>query len=285
MKTSEGVFECSARGKFRKDKITPYAGDDVTIEEESSLRGVIVDIKKRRNYLIRPPVANINTLFIVVSLKSPSPNIPIIDKTIAAVELRDIEPVLILTKQDLSDTKEQKEFLYNTYTKAGIKSYCISSITGKGVEKIKELLPGKISAFTGNSGVGKTTLLNAIFPGLQLKTGEISNKLGRGKHTTREVELYPVSGGGYVADTPGFSTFDIERYDITEKESLIYGFREFLPYYGKCKFSTCTHTGEKGCEIGQAVTDGSISKSRYKSYLEMYQEIKDRKPWMANKNV
>lgn len=285
VETGQGIYECSARGKFRKEKITPYAGDRVMIEADADYKGVINEILPRKNYLIRPPVANLDQLFIVTSLKLPAPNILIIDKTIAAAELRGIEPILVLTKLDLSDTDAEKEFLLGTYRQTGIQCFEISSVTGEGVTRISELLSGKLSAFTGNSGVGKSTLLNILLPDLQLKTGEISDKLGRGRHTTREVELYSVENGGYVADTPGFSTFDIEKYDMTEKENLIYGFREFMPYYGACKFSSCTHTGEKGCAIALAVKDGSISKSRYKSYLEMYQEIKDRKPWMANKNA
>lgn len=159
-------------------------------------------------------------------------------------------------------------------------------MTGRGVDQVRALLRGKISAFTGNSGVGKSTLLNAVFPEFQLKTGEISQKLGRGRHTTREVELYKLEGGGYVADTPGFSTFDIERYRLTDKERLAYGFREFLPYLGECQFTSCSHTCEKGCAILQAVEEGKISRSRHESYCSMYQEVKDVKQWQQkNKNA
>ena len=284
VETEDGIYECRARGIFRKEKITPYAGDHVEIETDGDFKGVVTKILLRSNYLIRPPVANIDNLFIVASLKSPVPNRLVIDKTIAAAELREIEPILLITKLDLSED-DKRERMEDSYRKAGIRCIAVSADTGEGISEIGKLLTKKISAFTGNSGVGKSTLLNKLFPRLDLRTGEISDKLGRGRHTTREVELFPLENGGYVADTPGFSTFEIEKYDMTEKENLIYGFREFGKYSEECRFSSCTHTGEKGCGVLQAVHEGSISKSRYSSYLEMYQEIKDRKPWMANKNV
>ena len=284
VETERGIYECPARGKFRKEKITPYAGDHVEIEAGDDFKGVVTKIMPRKNYLIRPPVANIDNLFIAASLKAPVPNRLMIDKTIAAAELKEIEPIMLITKLDL-DGSGKKERMEESYRKAGISCITVSVSTGEGLSAIAELLAGRISAFTGNSGVGKSTLLNKLFPQLKLRTGEISDKLGRGRHTTREVELFPLEKGGYVADTPGFSTFDIEKYDMTEKENLVYGFREFIRHSRECRFSTCTHTGEKGCRVLQAVQDGDISKSRYNSYLEMYQEIKDRKPWMANKNV
>ena len=190
-------------------------------------------------------------------------------------ELREITPVLVLTKTDLEDASGLKEI----YDLAGIPCLVVSSVTGEGVDQVRRLLTGKISAFTGNSGVGKSSLLNAVFPQFDLKTGEVSQKLGRGRHTTREVELYKLEGGGYVADTPGFSTFDIERYQLTDKEQLPYGFREFGPYLGQCQFTSCSHTCEKGCAVLKAVNEGSIARSRFESYCEMYQEIKDVKQW------
>lgn len=285
VQTSEGVYECPARGKFRKEKITPYAGDQVVIETQPDMKGVVIDIQERKNYLVRPPIANIDNLFIVTSMVNPVPNTLIIDKTIAAAEIKHIDPVLVITKTDLSQDDGLQQELKEIYDKAGVPCFLVSAISSHGMQGIRELLKDKLSAFTGNSGVGKSTLLNVLFPNLELKTGEISEKLGRGRHTTREVELYAIDGGGYVADTPGFSTFDIQRYEITDKDNLIFGFRDFMPLYGQCKFSSCSHTGEKGCAISQAVTKGTISDSRYKSYLAMYDEIKDNKPWMTNKNA
>ena len=282
VETAQGIFECSARGKFRKKKISPYAGDHVHVETESDEIGVINEILERKNFLIRPPLANLDKLFIVVSLVTPLPNVFLIDKTIAAAEQREIEPILLITKQDLCEEDRQRDFLLKTYQQAGIPCFAVSAMTGEGFPEIQKRLRGAVSAFTGNSGVGKSTLLNALLPKLHLKTGETSEKLGRGRHTTREVELFPLENSGYVADTPGFSTFDIERYDMTDKEKLIYGFRDFMPYYGMCKFSSCTHVEETGCAIRKAVTDGDISASRYQSYLGMLKEIKDNKPWMGN---
>lgn len=279
VETSEGFYTCTARGKFRKERISPYAGDRVRISPEEDGTGALEEILPRRNFLVRPPIANIDQLFIVSSLRDPSPEPLIIDKTIAVAELEDIEPILVLTKTDLEDSAPLKSI----YDLAGIPCLVVSSVTGEGVDQVRELLQGKISAFTGNSGVGKSSLLNAVFPDLSLKTGEISQKLGRGRHTTREVELYKTPDGGYVADTPGFSTFDIERYRLTDKERLAYGFREFLPYLGQCQFTSCSHTCEKGCAVLEAVEEGKISRSRHESYCAMYQEIKDVKQWQQKK--
>lgn len=282
VETLEGFYTCTARGKFRKERISPYAGDRVRITGEEDGTGALEEILPRKNFLVRPPIANIDQLFIVASLCHPFPEPIIIDKTIAVAEMEDVQPILVLTKTDLEDGSELKAI----YDLAGIPCFVVSSVTGQGVEQVRELLGGKISAFTGNSGVGKSSLLNALFPEFQLKTGEISQKLGRGRHTTREVELYKLKDGGYVADTPGFSTFDIERYRLTDKEKLAYGFREFLPYLGECQFSSCSHTCEKGCAILKAVEEGKIARSRHESYCSMYQEVKDVKQWQQkNKNV
>ena len=282
VETEQGMYTCTARGKFRKERISPYAGDRVRITGEEDGTGALEEILPRRNFLVRPPIANIDQLFIVASLRHPFPEPLIIDKTIAVAELGEIQPILVLTKTDLEDGSQLKAI----YDLAEIPCLVVSSVTGRGVDQVRALLRGKISAFTGNSGVGKSTLLNAVFPEFQLKTGEISQKLGRGRHTTREVELYKLEGGGYVADTPGFSTFDIERYRLTDKERLAYGFREFLPYLGECQFTSCSHTCEKGCAILQAVEEGTISRSRHESYCSMYQEVKDVKQWQQkNKNA
>ncbi len=275
------VYTCRARGKFRRERISPYAGDRVRISVEENREGAIEEILPRKNFLVRPPVANLDRLFVVTSVCEPSPEPLIIDKTIAAAEIGGIEPVLVFTKTDLQDAS----FWQELYAPVGIPCLVVSSETGKGIEAVRELLLGKISAFTGNSGVGKSSLLNALFPEFELQTGEISQKLGRGRHTTREVELYQIGPESYVADTPGFSTFDIQRYQLTEKEQLVFGFREFVPFLGNCQFASCSHTCEKGCAILQAVEEGKISRSRHESYVSMYQEIKDVKQWQQKNRI
>ena len=269
------LYTCKARGKFRKERISPYAGDRVRITVDSDELGTLEEILPRKNFLVRPPLANLDALFVVTSVCDPAPVALMLDKTIAAAEVRGIEPIVVLTKTDLQDSAPWEKI----YRKAGIPCLSVSSETGEGVEAVRELLQGKISAFTGNSGVGKSSLLNALFPEFALRTGEISQKLGRGRHTTREVELYPVGEQGYVADTPGFSTFDMERYQITDKKQLVSGFREFAPYVEDCRFVSCSHTCEPDCAVLQAVEEGKIPRSRHESYVSMYQEIKDVKEW------
>lgn len=279
IETENGIIECSARGKFRKTGISPCAGDKVKIIIEENGTGVIDEILPRKNYLVRPSSSNIDNLFIVVSITDPTPDTLIIDKTICAAELNKIEPFVVITKQDLCDNSNKIDEFKQIYDKAGVTCIPISTQTGEGLAKIKEQLKGKISVLTGNSGVGKSTLLNALFPDLFLETGEISQKLGRGRHTTRQTELFKIDENSYVADTPGFSTFDVERYKITETDELFHAFREFNKYFGQCKFTSCAHICEKGCEILKAVEDDEISRSRHQSYVTIYQEIKDKKQW------
>lgn len=278
MQCGDVLYTCRARGKFRKERISPYAGDTVSISVDDNNEGYVQEILPRRNFLVRPPLANLDKLFIVSSVSDPQPSTLIIDKTIAAAELKGIEPVLVFTKTDLDDPSQ----LERIYGSIGIRCHYVSSVDGVGIDELRPELNGCISAFTGNSGVGKSTLLNALIPELVLETGEISRKLGRGRHTTRHVELYPVEGG-YVADTPGFSTMDIERYELFRKEELPQGFREFEPYIGECRFTSCSHTCEKGCAVLEAVNDGKISKSRIESYITMYNEVKDIKEWQLSK--
>lgn len=278
MQCGDVLYTCRARGKFRKERISPYAGDTVSISVDDNNEGYVQEILSRRNFLVRPPLANLDKLFIVSSVSDPQPSTLIIDKTIAAAELKGIEPVLVFTKTDLDDPSQFEKI----YGSIGIRCHYVSSVDGVGIDELRPELNGCISAFTGNSGVGKSTLLNALIPELVLETGEISRKLGRGRHTTRHVELYPVEGG-YVADTPGFSTMDIERYELFRKEELPQGFREFEPYIGECRFTSCSHTCEKGCAVLEAVNDGKISKSRIESYITMYNEVKDIKEWQLSK--
>ena len=275
--TGSEVFECRARGSFRKQGITPLIGDNVEITVNDGDHENTVDlIEERKNSLVRPPLANLDRLFIVASLVDPKINTTVIDKLIAIAEYKKIEPVVVLTKTDLDASYE--EYL-DIYTKAGFKTVVCDNVKGTGADEIKALLYGCVSAFTGNTGVGKSTLLNNIFPELELETGKTSKKLGRGRHTTRHCELFKTNGG-YIADTPGFSSLDIERCEKILKDELPYCFREFEPYLESCKFSTnCSHINDKGCAVVEAVKSGEICKSRHESYVQMYNEVKDIKQW------
>lgn len=269
------IYECKARGIFRKRGNSPLVGDRVEISVPDDDSYCSIDsIDKRKNSLVRPALANLDTLVIVSSVVEPTVNTYIIDKMICAAVDKGIEPIVVFSKTDLKSCDEYLEI----YRKSGIKAIEYSSVTNKGLDEIKDLLNGKISAFSGNTGVGKSTLLNALFPQLELKTGEISDKLGRGKHTTRTVELFKCFGG-YVADTPGFSTVDLDRYEIIKKDELQHCFPEFEDYIGECKFTSCAHICEKGCAVIEAVENGLISKSRHENYVRMYNEVKDLKDW------
>ncbi|MBE6859823.1 MAG: ribosome small subunit-dependent GTPase A [Ruminococcus sp.] len=269
IESPDGIYECKARGVFRNKGISPYVGDYVEFSD-----GVITKISDRKNCIIRPPLANLDRLIFVVSTCKPSPNLLLLDKFIAIAEYKKIEPVIVITKTDLSDY----ENIMSIYSRIGIKVIAVDYSDSSTIESVKELLKGKISAFTGNSGAGKSTLLNAIDAGLAIPTGEISEKLGRGRHTTRHAELYKICEG-YIADTPGFSTFETNKYDIIFKEDLAGCFREFAEYSDDCKFSDCAHICEKGCSVIAAKNDGKISESRHSSYCEMYEEAKKIKEW------
>lgn len=275
VETEEQLYSCKARGVFRKKGITPLAGDLVEIRLGEDGTGYVEEILPRKNFLTRPPVANIDQLIVVTSVCDPSPNTLLIDEAIAAAEDKEIEPVVVVSKTDL----ESGEWLRDIYEKAGIPFFAVSSVTDEGIEAVKSLLKGKVTAFTGNSGVGKSSLLNRIDPRLALETGEISQKLGRGRHTTRKVELLKLGNDTYVADTPGFSSISLEQCDLVRKENLQFCFREFEPYRNQCKFPSCSHTCEKGCAVLQAVQKGEIHLSRHTSYVSMYNEVKDLKEW------
>lgn len=275
VKTDAGIFECKARGIFRHRDISPCAGDNVIISLTDG--PIIEEIKERKNALIRPPLANLDQLIFVISTCEPSPNLSILDKFIAISEYKNIEPIIVITKLDMLESTNLEEI----YTKVGIKVLKIDYRNNNPSYEVDKLLAGKISAFTGNSGVGKSTLLNALDHSLKIVTNEISKKLGRGKHTTRQVELYQMENGGYIADTPGFSTLETNRYDIIHKEYLSGCFREFSTIINsnKCKYMDCSHTCEQGCSVIAAVKNGEISNSRYNSYKIMYEEALKIKDW------
>lgn len=267
-----GLTECKARGIFRKKGITPLVGDNVIVSAEQK---VIEQVLPRKNSLIRPPLANLDQLVFVISMRSPSPNLTLLDKFIAVCEYKNIIPLIALTKVDL----DNYEKIYDIYSGIGIKVIVIDYTRENPVEEIVRELYDKTSAFTGNTGVGKSTLLNAIDDTLNIATGEISRKLGRGRHTTRHAQLYKLKYGGYIADTPGFSTFETNQYDIIKKDELSDCFREFAEYKDNCRFRDCSHTKEKGCAVIEAVENGEISRSRHTSYCEMYEEAKQIKDW------
>jgi ribosome biogenesis GTPase len=274
VRSDNKTYECKARGSFRKSGSSPVVGDKVVISVPDEGFAAIEEILPRRNKLKRPALANIDALVIVCSTVDPLPNFTIIDKMTAVAINNNMQPVLVVSKNDLKNGDE----IARIYRNSKIQVFQCSPQETKDAESLKNFLRGKISAFTGNSGVGKSTLLNSLFPQLELQTGIISQKLGRGKHTTRVVELFELDGC-YVADTPGFSTVDLQRYEMIDKAQLQYCFPEFEQYLGECQFTSCAHLCEKGCRILQAVEDGDIEKSRHQSYVSMYNEVKDIKLW------
>lgn len=274
VETAGEVYECRARGIFRKDKISPMTGDYVHITVNPDTENVIDEILPRKNSFQRPPIANLDQLIIVTSICEPNPNTLIIDKLTAIAHFKDIEAIIAVTKADKEDTDD----LIKIYKNSGFQAYSVSGRSGEGIRDIKNVLQGHVSAFTGNSGVGKTTLINCIDKELVLKTGEISRKLGRGKHTTRYTELYKVIDG-YVADTPGFTSLDFGNDEAILRDDLQFCFKEFTPLLGRCKFSTCSHLTDAGCSIRDAVDNGTIEQSRYDSYKAIYNEVKTRERW------
>ncbi|MBO5936652.1 MAG: ribosome small subunit-dependent GTPase A [Clostridia bacterium] len=274
VRTDEGVFECKAKGKFRKERITPLAGDKVSVTIRNDEENTIDEIYERKNFLIRPPVANIDKLFIVVSAAKPKPNTVIIDKMTVLAEKNNITPVVVITKTDLANHDELKA----VYETTGYKVYSFSVEDHSELDNIKNELSGCLCAFTGNSGVGKSTLINALSGNLQLETGEISDKLGRGRHTTRQAEVFPV-GDGLVIDTAGFSSIDFTVDNRIYSDELQYYFREFSEHIDECRFTGCRHIGDKGCRICELIQSGEISTSRHESYKAILSEIKDNKKW------
>ena len=270
----EELITTRARGKFRYKKITPLVGDRVTITVQEDGSGSLDEILPRRNFFQRPAVANIDQMVIICSGAIPVTDPFLVDRITALAESKDCEPIICINKWDLVQAEE----LYEIYTAAGFHTIKVSAETGMGIEELRGLLAGKVSAFTGNSGVGKSSILNALEPDFGIATGEISEKLGRGRHTTRHVELFSVSGG-LIADTPGFSAFDTDKGEIREKEVLQHTFREFKPYLDQCRFIGCAHVKEKGCAVLAALKAGDIQPSRHRSYVRLYELAKENKPW------
>ncbi|MBQ3068702.1 MAG: ribosome small subunit-dependent GTPase A [Clostridia bacterium] len=275
VEAAEGVYECRARGSLRKLGVTPMAGDRVRITVQDDGKGVLEEVLPRKNSLIRPPVANVDVLVMIISVTDPEPSLPVIDRMLAVAEHKGIEPLLVFNKTDLRSS----EALEALYRRAGFYVLSVRAIEPQTLEPLKALLRGKICAFAGNSGVGKSSVINVLDPTLCLEVGETSKKLGRGRHTTRSACLYPQEGGGYLADTPGFSSLDAQRLEHIDKDELAECFREFVPFLGDCRFTSCSHTVEKGCAVRAAVEDGTIAVSRHESYMALYAEAKEWKEW------
>jgi len=273
VQAGDEIIACRARGRFRKDGVSPLVGDIVAVRREESGEGMVAEILPRRNALSRPPVANLDRLLLVVATADPAPNRFVIDKMLALAAHAGIEAALVVTKTDLAAA----DALAADYRAAGYPVVCVNSLAGD-VEAVAALIEGKVCAVTGNTGVGKSTLLNALAPDLALATGETSKKLGRGRHTTRTVELFSVCGG-FVADTPGFSALELGEERPIRADELADCFPEFSEYVDRCRFTGCSHTREKGCAVLAAVEAGKIALSRHKSYCALYDEAKQVKEW------
>ena len=271
VKTPDGIVECKARGIFRKRGITPVAGDNVALSADGTM---IDEILPRKNVFIRPPIANLDILFIVTSTTQPVPSTLVLDELAAAAIYKDVQPVLVVTKADLAAA----DMLRTAYTGSGIPLIQLNYETGEGLDEIRGYIQGHLCAFCGNSGVGKSTLLNTLAPELKRETGSISQKLGRGRHTTREVEIFEICGGR-LADTPGFASLEAQKLCRIPKDDIQHTFPEFAPYFGQCRFTGCSHRRETGCAVREAVDSGTISKTRYASYLAMYEEASARREW------
>lgn len=276
VEVGDQLYECKARGLFRKKNITPLVGDRVSISvvDEDEKKGVIEDIHKRVSELVRPPIANVEKVIITFSIKEPSPNMSLLDKFIIFSEKENLEIVIVLSKIDLDKDGEITRSIKEEFEKIGYKVITVSTVTGENIDKVIEELEDSISVFAGQSGVGKSSILNAIDPSFKLETAEISKKLGRGKHTTRHAELYKIGKNAIIADTPGFSSLELNNIEIEELQEYFVEFRQ----YADCRFgSKCIHKNEPGCGVKEAVEEGNISKRRYESYLHILDEINNLK--------
>ena len=274
VQTDGGLVSCRARGILRKNGETPLTGDLVEITLERG-KGMVERILPRSNSFVRPAVANVDALVVFAANVNPVTEPFLIDRVAAIAGDQGVNVYLCVNKCDLDPAQD----LVRIYTNAGFRVISTSAETGEGVEELRSLLRGKLTAFTGNSGVGKSSILNRLCPELALATGEVSEKLGRGRHTTRHVELYCLEENTYVADTPGFSSFDTDQMDVILKENLQYAFPDFSPYVGKCQFHDCSHRKEPGCAVTAALAAGEIEPTRYDSYLRLYEKASQIKLW------
>ena len=274
VQTEAGVVTCRARGHFRKEGLTPLTGDLAEISRTGS-RGMVEEILPRKNHFLRPAVANLDALVVFAANVNPVTEPFLIDRVAAIAGNQEVPVILCLNKTDLDPAED----LGRIYEQAGFPVLRTSAETGAGVEALRAALAGKLTAFTGNSGVGKSSVLNRLAPRLGLRTGEVSEKLGRGRHTTRHVELYALDGNTFVADTPGFSSFDTDQMDVILKENLQYAFPDFAPYLGQCRFHDCAHLKEPDCAVTRALQAGEIQTSRYDSYVRLYEKASQIKEW------
>ena len=278
VQTAKGLVTCRARGILRKEGNSPLTGDMVEITVEKG-KGMVEKILPRKNRFIRPAVANIDALVVFAANVNPVTEPFLIDRVAAIAGDQEVQVILCVNKCDLDPAVD----LVRIYEKAGFTVICTSAETGDGVEDLRHLIRGKVVAFTGNSGVGKSSILNRLAPELNLATGEVSEKLGRGRHTTRHVELYRLEEDTYVADTPGFSSFDTDQMEVILKENLQYAFPDFGKYIGSCRFDDCSHRKEPGCAVRAAFEEGNIGKSRYDSYLKLYEKSSQINLWELKK--
>ena len=277
--TGRELLTCRARGRFRKEGVTPLVGDRVEVRELGNGEGFVEAILPRKNDFTRPAVANIDQLVVIASGAIPKTDPFLIDRVAAIAALKGCGVVVVLNKCDLDSADD----LYGIYTAAGFPTVRVSAETGEGIGELLPLISGKLSAFTGNSGVGKSSILNALDPKFHLQVGDVSQALGRGRHTTRHVELYPLSCGADVVDSPGFSSFETDELNLELKHHLPETFVEFRPWLDQCRFVGCSHTREAGCAVLEAVRAGQIQKSRHASYVRLYEELKPLQDWQEKK--
>lgn len=273
------LITCRARGKFRKDGISPLVGDHVEVRDLENGEGYLETVLHRKSAFDRPAVANIDQLVIVAANAIPQTDPFLIDRVAAIAELKDCGVVVVLNKCDL----DPADTLYDIYTRSGFPTLRVSAETGEGIPALQARIAGKLSAFTGNSGVGKSSILNALDPEFHLKVGEVSQALGRGRHTTRHVEMYHLNCGADVVDSPGFSSFETDELNLELKRHLPETFREFAPYLDGCQFVGCSHTKEKGCAVLEALRSGKITQSRHDSYVRLFEELKPLQDWNAGR--